>query len=428
MNNMHRFLAILGIALAGRESLADRYVAQDTNQPDGVYSSWATAASNITEAVAVAGAGETVWVKPGRYILTQVVTVGDLKVRSWPDGLAHRDAVIVDGNYPATTNRCFLLNNAAALVEGLTITNACSSTVANGSAVTITGGTLRNSRVTGNITTNKNCAAGVYASGASSVVENCRIEANTGALYGAGVFLQSAARLLNSWVAGNQTTAADYARGAGVHMTGAAIVDGCCIVSNRVPGGSASLGAGIFSDGGTIRNSLITGNSAFGGAAYFRGVTTLENCTVVGNSGDYQPGIVLNSSSPCTIRNVLAHRNRYRSTEQFIDIWDLKTAANPTYYTNCAFGRVYDASAEASKPWRGTDLVDLSVTDPLFADASRGDYRLQGASPCVNAGLNLAWMAGARDLDGNRRIDAVSGIADIGCYEHHARGSLFLMR
>jgi len=45
-----------------------------------------------------------------------------------------------------------------------------------------------------------------------------------------------------------------------------------------------------------------------------------------------------------------------------------------------------------------------------------GNYRLTANSPCVNAGTNLPWMAGAEDLDGGQRI--LNGRVDIGAFEY----------
>jgi len=47
--------------------------------------------------------------------------------------------------------------------------------------------------------------------------------------------------------------------------------------------------------------------------------------------------------------------------------------------------------------------------------AAAGDYHLLEGSPCIDAGTNLDWMAGATNLDGNPRIH--DGWADMGCYE-----------
>jgi len=58
-----------------------------------------------------------------------------------------------------------------------------------------------------------------------------------------------------------------------------------------------------------------------------------------------------------------------------------------------------------------------NITDPpQFVDTNSTNYRLKAVSPCINAGTNLPWMTGAKDLDGNPRI--VDGTVDMGCYEY----------
>ena len=55
------------------------------------------------------------------------------------------------------------------------------------------------------------------------------------------------------------------------------------------------------------------------------------------------------------------------------------------------------------------------TNDPQFVNALAGDYHLAPGSLCIDAGTNMAWMAGAADLEGNSRI--VGDAVDIGCYE-----------
>lgn len=70
------------------------------------------------------------------------------------------------------------------------------------------------------------------------------------------------------------------------------------------------------------------------------------------------------------------------------------------------------SSVEGTSVWPGTGNT---TNDPLFVDDSAGDYRLSASSPCINAGLNMTWMTGAEDLDGNDRISGVQ--VDMGPYE-----------
>ena len=66
--------------------------------------------------------------------------------------------------------------------------------------------------------------------------------------------------------------------------------------------------------------------------------------------------------------------------------------------------------------------------DPRFINAAKGDYRLRGSSPCIDAGLNQAWMSGAIDLDGHDRIAPGTGRVDIGAYEYTPFRTLMIVR
>ncbi|MDP6525269.1 MAG: right-handed parallel beta-helix repeat-containing protein [Kiritimatiellia bacterium] len=70
------------------------------------------------------------------------------------------------------------------------------------------------------------------------------------------------------------------------------------------------------------------------------------------------------------------------------------------------------SAIEGASVWPGTGNT---TNDPHFVNAGAGDYRLSPSSPCINAGLNMTWMAGAEDLDGNERIIGV--LVDMGAYE-----------
>ena len=75
---------------------------------------------------------------------------------------------------------------------------------------------------------------------------------------------------------------------------------------------------------------------------------------------------------------------------------------------------------------------DLSTADqhnitnaPDFVDFAGGDYRLASGSAEVNAGTNEVWMAEGFDLDGRPRLDRISRMVDMGCYENVPRGTFF---
>ena len=81
--------------------------------------------------------------------------------------------------------------------------------------------------------------------------------------------------------------------------------------------------------------------------------------------------------------------------------------------------------------------VNGNITaDPAFTDAGSGygtnvvpgNYRMRGASPCVNTGLNRDWMIEVLDLDGNARMDRVTRRVDMGCFEYMPHGTFFRVR
>ncbi len=64
----------------------------------------------------------------------------------------------------------------------------------------------------------------------------------------------------------------------------------------------------------------------------------------------------------------------------------------------------------------GTSQLPL---DPGFVAAASDDYRLKERSLCTDAGLDFAWMSGAKDLQSLRRPRRIEGRSvDIGCYEY----------
>lgn len=74
-------------------------------------------------------------------------------------------------------------------------------------------------------------------------------------------------------------------------------------------------------------------------------------------------------------------------------------------------GAVTVSHSDVQGGYAGNGNIDA---DPLFLDPANGDYRLQGDSPCVNAG-DPDSVSEETDLDGNPRIG--DGRVDMGAYE-----------
>ena len=88
------------------------------------YTSWETAATNVQHAVDTAETDDLILVTNGTYRLTSEISIAKkITLRSFKDGTTDRDGTILDGNFPATSNRCINVNFAGAVVDGFTITN-----------------------------------------------------------------------------------------------------------------------------------------------------------------------------------------------------------------------------------------------------------------------------------------------------------------
>lgn len=237
-----------------------------TPTPD--YTSWETAATNIQDAVDIAGSGDLVLVKQGTYFLTNSITVAkDITLRSDNNGAIDRDGTILNGNYPATTNRCVFLDSASALLDGFTITNGYApptSENGNGGGILLDRGTVTNCLITG-------CeSVGV----------------------GGGVYIDAAATLTHSTISGNVATNGNANAGGGVYIWWAnGIVTDCLIMNNR-----SNTGGGIYMRGGnevlfsTLKNSAIINNEAIvnvtgqghgGIGMQFSGF--IDNCVIASN-------------------------------------------------------------------------------------------------------------------------------------------------
>lgn len=159
----------------------------------------------------------------------------------------------------------------------------------------------------------------------------------------------------------------------------------CTIKENYSPAGASAIRAGDCNI--NIINTLISGNTGNMAIHYNGASGTVLNTTIVGNDA----GILFNNS-PIMVRNCILWNNNMSNWGVLSDI----------EYTNSESGL------------SGTGNISK---DPLFVNATNGDYRLRDGSPCINAGtsdtsgLNLS----PTDLTGNPRI--YKERIDMGAYE-----------
>ena len=356
----------------------------------------------LKTAIAEASDGYTLLLGEGTYgssdqvSITKALTVKGLGTT--PERVILRNTVEEPNAY---YHRTLEVNNAGAWIENLTIADGCVKDE--------NGGNLRL---------------------VSGVVSNCVIRNGRAVVSGAK---------------GN-------AAGAGVSLTGAAILTHCIITNNAVEGTSANsglAGGAVFvpygAKNGRLSNSLIaynryvtSGDTEKPGAAGVRfggdnNDTQIENNTIVSNVVE---GAVSEDSAGvhCTtwygrLRNNIIAGNyetgKGRFTSARIDI------AHCTFDSNLTDVEIVDVLVEegpvvAVPPSRTKSFV--APIDRIFMDFASGDFMIGTQSAARNKGTasGLA-LTPSVDLLGKPRVFGKA--IDIGCYECQRRpGGFFLVR
>ena len=322
------------------------------------YGDFATAATNLLDALAFAADGSTVHLSDGihrvsdKIVLTKAVTLtheGD------------REACIVTGN---TGGSLVVLDNAEAHLEGLDLCGQYPRLVFNA--------TLDQRPVSAYDTTH-----GVQIVSGGSV-SNCVVESCRTTDHGAGVYM-SAGTVVDTVIRGNYaySTGGGGASGAGIFMDGG-LVDRCIITNNLAWYGSGAQGGGAYvKGGGTLRNTLVAYNyGSSAGGVRVSGASKLENCTVFGNSSGKEGsagGVEMGDKYGLAVNTI---------------VWQ---------NTNTVDGVVRETTGEDAQ------FDTCWKQDPLFLPHGK-PCRLRTASPCRDAAKTLGWMGGSVDVYGNPRI------------------------
>jgi hypothetical protein len=205
------------------------------------FSTWATAATNIQDAINIAAAGDIVLVTNGVYATGGKVEAGDLTNRVAVDkpitvtSVKGYAATVIQGAWdPATTNgplavRCAWLTNGATL-NGFTLQNG--ATRATGDSYS--GGPLES-------------GGGIWCVSTNGIVSNCLLTNNT-AIYGGGI---SYGTLNNCLVVFNLAV-----YGGGAYY---ATLNNCTVLNNYTTTIFPYRGGGTYDC--VVRNSIVLGNA-----------------------------------------------------------------------------------------------------------------------------------------------------------------------
>jgi hypothetical protein len=189
-------------------------------------------------------------------------------------------------------------------------------------------------------------------------------------------------------------------------------------------------GGGVYFDSGTdevkLTNNVFSenkANSGSGGAGNFNQVDklTLTNNTFTLNSAPISSGggifinVLDDTDNACLYNNIIWNNSASNGDDLCIDNdGDDNLTPSPVDL----FNNDFDQSANGTYieiPFP-IDSSNLNNIDPLFVDASNGDYHLMSSSLVIDAGDNNACELPVTDRDGNPRI--INDIVDIGAYEY----------
>ena len=265
----------------------------------------------------------------------------------------------------------------------------------NGGGLQTCPGTIQNNTITGNWAGD----SGGGLIGCGGIIQNNSITGNVAGRSGGG--LQGCGGTIQ-----NNTITGNSAQDDGGGLIGC----GGIIQNNSITGNVAGRsGGGLQGCDGTIQNNAIAGNSSEWGGGLYACDASIRNNTIVHNSATQNGG----GLSYCvgTIRNCILWENTAGNGPQ------LDGSSVPAY--SCIEGWTEGGEGNISED---PQFIDPDGPDNDPETQEDNNYRLSGASPCIDAGTNETWMESATDLDGNPRI--VDGDADgqanvdMGAYEY----------
>ncbi|MCF8356541.1 MAG: hypothetical protein K9H48_19015 [Melioribacteraceae bacterium] len=189
--------------------------------------------------------------------------------------------------------------------------------------------------------------------------------------------------------------------GGGVAIDNNGLVYNCVIANNTADNGSTGFGGGVrMLNGGITRNSLIHSNTSrtYGGGINIWNAGTIQSCTVTNNTAPQGAGVRGRNAS--TMENSIVYFNNGGEDVQL-------SGGGQVFNNNCTTNLLLNNY--------GTNNI---VDDPVFGfnPPMMNPFRIASNSPCVDAGINQAWMTGAVDYDGYDRI--FNGTVDIGAFEY----------
>ncbi len=442
---------LVAAALLATVTVAESAVLHVVQTGDDAHSglTWADAKQTVGGALAVASAGDEIWVAAGTYnerihnrvqgetpidVALYGGFLGSETSRGQRDFAAH--ATILDGGGLGEVVKIEGGAGPAMRIDGFRIRNGA-GVFGGGIHVASSAPTIAHNDILGN---QADFGGGIMLWGyrtvppaAHAVVESNVIQVNRAGSGGGAIAIVGASAEVRENVILRNTTGG-HGGGIGVWVAESAKVARPRIARNFLYENAANLttpglvvgGGGIYATERDIANepvdfgicapriedNVVAANAAIacgGGIAIVNADTEsapITNNTIVANSGS---GLCWGQSGPTIVNNVVAWNtwgleedvgNPYTATIRHNDVW-----GNSVHGADTDYFQLADRT--------GTD-GNISV-DPGLVSYGSGRQRLQPASACVDAGDDSAVGAGRQDLDGQARIQGAH--VDIGADE-----------
>ena len=375
----------------------------------------------IQAAINAAVNGDTIQVAPGTYVENINFLGKAIQVNSDQGA----QLTVIDGNQAGSVVSFTSGEGPQSVLNGFTVRHGKASLRGGGIRIENSSPTI-----TGNIITNNTAGdsgGGIASSFSSPVIQGNTITNNgqipgwSGGVGGGGVSITGAAatQLLNNTISGNSWSSAS---GGGVSLfaAGTPLLKNNFITNNTAYSQGGGISIVNYSDALILQNVIVGNSAATGGGVYWlvpsgnRGPFLINNTISENNSAQgsavFADGF---DQQAQLINNILVTFNGQNA----VVCGTFNDTKSPIFRYNDVFSSGGLAYAGACTNQTGSN-GNISG-DPLFRDRAAGDYRLQSASPAIDAGTSD--QAPAADLDGTSRpIDGNDdNIAsfDMGVYE-----------
>lgn len=370
----------------------------------------------IQDGINAAANGDTVLVAPGTYF--ENINFNGKAITVTSSG--GRSVTIINGGNLAPVAAFVTNEGAASVLNGFTLENGFATFdfqyQGGGISISFASPTITNNIITGNAAPDDS-GGGIGIYWGSPIVRGNLIM-NNSASFGGGISVvgSSTAQFLHNTIRNNTAGS-----GAAFELFGAGgvLIEDNAIVDNSAAGGQ---GGGFYivneADEIIVQNVIARNTAGSGSQVYslipqsINGFLLVNNTIVSAPNGTADAAVIADgfNTNVQILNNIVVGLGSeagllcnpdYQDGPPIVTYNDSVSAKAVAYGDSCAGFEGENGNISAS---------------PMFIKAKTANYQLQGSSPVINAGTNLAPDLPKKDFAGHPRV--VGGIIDMGAYEY----------